>query len=199
MSKVQVKRKSTRQDLAPMSDVGFLLLTFFILTASFTKQEAILVTTPSSISEIKIPETNIVTVIVDSAGKVFFGMDGQPKRVALLEKMAERNKMEFTPKEIKDFSCVQSFGVPIEKLKLYLKKDGAERAKMVEGIPVDSANNQFKEWIFFARMVNPEMVIAIKADKNTPYKVVKNVISTLQDIKENRFNLITNLESAPKF
>lgn len=199
MSKVKVKRQSTRQDLAPMSDVGFLLLTFFILTASFTKQEAILVTTPSSISEIKIPETNIATVIVDSAGKIFFGMDGQPKRVELLAKMADRHKITFTPKEIKDFSCVQSFGIPIEGLKQYLKKDSPERARDLQGIPIDSANNQFKEWIFFARAVNPDMVIAIKADKNTPYKVVKNVISTLQGIKENRFNLITNLEEAPKF
>ena len=66
------------------------------------------------------------------------------------------------------------------------------------GIPVDSTDNQFKEWIFYSRQVNKNIRIAIKADKGTPYKIVKKVMSSLQDIKENRYNLITTLEEAPK-
>ena len=59
MPKVKIKRKSTFVDMTAMTDVAFLLLTFLLLTANFLKQEAVVVSAPSSVSEIKIPETNI--------------------------------------------------------------------------------------------------------------------------------------------
>ena len=37
--------------------------------------------------------------------------------------------------------------------------------------------------------------IAIKADAKAPYKVIKTVMNSLQDIKENRYNLITALKT----
>ena len=45
--------------MTAMSDVTVLLLTFFMLTSTFVKKEPVQVTTPASVSEIKIPETNI--------------------------------------------------------------------------------------------------------------------------------------------
>ena len=35
--------------------------------------------------------------------------------------------------------------------------------------------------------------IIIKADKKTPYDVVKKVMDTLQELRQNRFSLITTL------
>jgi biopolymer transport protein ExbD len=66
------------------------------------------------------------------------------------------------------------------------------------GIPCDSINNQFKEWMRFAREVNKDLTIAIKADQTTPYPKIKNVMNTLQDLRENRYNLITTLEAMPE-
>ena len=39
------------------------------------------------------------------------------------------------------------------------------------------------------------MRIAIKADKTTPYKTIKNVMNSLRSIDESRYNLITTLKS----
>ena len=64
-----------------------------------------------------------------------------------------------------------------------------------EGIPCDSTDNQFKSWVRNARQVNPDLRIAIKADASTPYAVIKNVMSSLQDLRENRYNLITSLKT----
>jgi biopolymer transport protein ExbD len=200
MTKVKLPRKSTVVDMTAMCDVAFLLLTFFMLTSNFTQKEPVLVSTPSSISEIKIPERNIMTIIIDKSGKLFFGIDGQEKRIELLKKMGEAYTYTYTDKELKEFSVINGFGVPIEQMKdfLALKPDDRDMKENQRGIPYDSLNNQLKNWVRFARNVNPQLRIAIKADQALAYPVIKNVMNTLQDLDENRYNLITSLEQAPE-
>lgn len=199
MPKVKVPRKSTIVDMTAMCDVAFLLLTFFMLTSNFVAKEPIVVAIPSSISEIKIPERDIATVLIDKDGKVFFGLDAQQDRRALLEDLGKAYNISFTDKELKEFSKIGMSGVPIEKMKAFIDsppeiRDSKESAL---GIPVDSLNNQFKVWVKTAREVNSRLRLAIKADQETPYKVIKNVMNTLQEDHENRYNLITKLEAAP--
>ena len=55
--------------MTAMSDVTVLLLTFFMLTSTFVKKEPVQVTTPASVSEIKIPETNVLQILVDPGRK----------------------------------------------------------------------------------------------------------------------------------
>lgn len=77
MGKVKMKRKSTRIDMTAMSDVTVLLLTFFMLTSTFLSKEPATVITPSSVSEIKVPMTNVATILVSPQGKVFVGVTGE--------------------------------------------------------------------------------------------------------------------------
>jgi len=200
MAKVKLPRKSTAVDMTAMCDVAFLLLTFFMLTSNFTQKEPVIVNTPSSISEIKIPERNIMTVLVDKTGQVFFGIDGQEKRIELLQKMGDAYSIQFDDRELKEFSLISRFGVPIEQMKAFLALKPADRdlRENAVGIPCDSLNNQFKNWVRFARIVNPHIRIAIKADQTTAYPVIKNVMNTMQDLDENRYNLITSLEQNPE-
>lgn len=200
MTKVKLPRKSTVVDMTAMCDVAFLLLTFFMLTSNFTQKEPVLVSTPSSISEIKIPERNIMTIIIDKSGQLFFGIDGQEKRIELLKKMGKAYTYTYTDKELKEFSLINGFGVPIEQMKDFLALKPADRDLKENqlGIPYDSLNNQLKNWVRFARNVNPQLRIAIKADQALAYPVIKHVMNTLQDLDENRYNLITSLEQAPE-
>lgn len=196
MPKVKVPRKSTTVDMTAMCDVAFLLLTFFMLTSNFVAKEPIVVAVPSSISEIKIPERDIVTVLIDKEGKVFFGLDAQKDRVEVLDNVGKAYSISFSEKELAEFGKIGMSGVPIEKMKAYLaltqeQRDSKEAAI---GIPADSLNNQFKVWMKTARQVNRNLRLAIKSDQETPYKVIKDVMGTLQDIDENRYNLITSLE-----
>lgn len=199
MPKVKVKRKPTAIDMTPMCDLATLLLTFFMLTSNFIQKEPVTISTPSSISEIKIPERNVIMVLVDKTGKVFFGMDGKQNRMDLLEKMGEAYSIKFTKDELKKFSTINSFGVPIQKMKdfLALPNDQRDRKENALGIPADSTNNQFKNWIKAAKSINADARIAIKADEKTGYPVIKKVMNTLQDLDENRYNLITSLEQNP--
>lgn len=197
MGRAKIKKKSTFIDMTAMSDVTVLLLTFFMLTSTFVKKEPMQVFTPASVSEIKIPETNILQILVDPQGKIFMSLDKQPDMKAVLEKMGEEYGVDFTPEQEKKFVTASTFGVPMRSMQKFLDLPTEQQDKLLknEGIPCDSTDNQFKSWVRNARQVNPDLRIAIKADASTPYAVIKNVMSSLQDLRENRYNLITSLKT----
>lgn len=196
MARVKVKKQSTFIDMTAMSDVTVLLLTFFMLTSTFIQKEPIQVSTPASVMEIKIPETDILQILVDNDGKVFMSMDKQEDRVAVLEKMGEEYGIAFTPEEVNKFRLAPSFGVPIGQMRSFLALPEDEQDKILEdyGIPTDSTDNQLKSWVKNARLQNRDLRIAIKADQATPYPIINTIMTSLQDIRENRYNLITTLK-----
>ena len=196
MAKVKVKRKSTFIDMTAMSDVTVLLLTFFMLTSTFIQKEPVTVTTPGSVSEIKIPESDILQILVDPQGKVFMTLDKQEDRVEVLKKVGEEYGITFTPEEINKFRLANSFGVPISQMKAFLALSEDEQDATLKelGIPTDSTDNLFKVCVNSAREQNRNLRIANKADQTTPYPEIKTIMTSLQDIRENRYNLITSLK-----
>ncbi len=186
--------------MTAMTDVAFLLLTFFMLTTKFKPEEPFKVEIPGSISDVKIPESNLIQISIQQDGKVFFGIDGQTTRIEMLNGMASKYGVTFTPEEIKQFSLISSFGVDLKQLKQYLALKPEERAKVSQpGIPCDSLNNQLRDWLFQGRKANQKVTgkssfVALKGDQGVEYPVIKQVISTLQDQKVNKFNFITSLE-----
>ncbi len=208
MPKAKIHRKSPSLDMTAMCDVAFLLLTFFMLTAKARPQEAVIVDTPGSISETKLPDAGTLTILVGPDGKVFLDMAGSHTRYDLIQRMNADLKLGLSDEDQKRFAIAGGFGVPMENLRGWLRADATERTKMaIPGIPVDSTNNQLGQWIHNARQsqnvmlqqgkVKGDYVIIVKADKETPYPAVQDVINTLKDIKVNKFNLITNMESDP--
>jgi len=199
MSKVKGKKHSTFIDMTAMSDVTVLLLTFFMLTANFIPKEPVQVITPGSVSERKIPEANIMTILVDPTGRVFLFLDRPNDKLAVLENIGKDYNITFTEKQKLSFLNQPSIGLPISKLQRFLDLDVEDQdayLKQSEGIPTDSTNNQFREWVRNATSVNKDLSIAIKADQTTPYPKIKGVINTLRELKLNRYNLITTLKGA---
>ncbi|MEY8708866.1 biopolymer transporter ExbD [Bacteroides faecichinchillae] len=198
MGRTQIKKKSTFIDMTAMSDVTVLLLTFFMLTSAFVKKEPVTVNTPASVSEIKIPEKNVLQILIDPEGKVFMSLDKQQDMQAVLESMGDEYGIKFTPEQEKRFIVSSTFGVPIGSMQQYLNLPEEQRDKVLknQGIPCDSTDNQFKSWVRNARAANADLRIAIKADASTPYSVIKNVMNSLQDLRENRYNLITTLKGS---
>lgn len=196
MSKVKVPRKSTRIDMTAMSDVTVLLLTFFMLTSTFVKKEPVQVQTPPSVSEIKIPDTNVLQILIDPTGKVFMSLDKQDDMLRVLDAVGAEYGINFTDQEKSKFKMLPTFGTDINVMKDFLAYKPEKQDKILKdlGIPCDSTNNQLKSWVRSARTVNSELKIAIKADSNTPYKVIKTVMNSLRQLKENRYNLITALK-----
>lgn len=198
MPKVKVKRTNPSLDMTPMVDLFFLLVTFFMLTATARQEEALVVDTPSSVSELKLPDTNVITITVGGDDRVFFGVDGQHTKEALLEKIAGKYGVGFTAEEKKTFSLLNNFGVPVSQLKSFLAMPSSERENVNQpGIPIDSTTNELGDWVLQTRLTNPKVVIAIKGDNDANYATVQRVIDILQDRKVNRFNLVTDMEAMP--
>ena len=201
MGKVKIKKNDVWIDMTPMSDVMVLLLCFFMLTATFVKQEPVKVTTPGSVSEIKVPEKNVLSILVDKTGKVFMSMDNQAQMVDVLSGMTGQFGVNLGNPLIKKFQKDPMWGVPMDKLEAYLKLDESKMAEEIknQGIPTDSivtdgkkGKSEFQLWVEQARAVNADIKIAIKADEKTPYSIIKKVMSELQDMSENRYYLITS-------
>jgi len=199
MSKVKSKKHSTFIDMTAMSDVTVLLLTFFMLTSHFIPKEPVQVVTPGSVSEIKIPDANIMTILISPQGRVFMNLDREADKLVVLENIGKDYNITFTNKQKKAFLSQPNIGMPAGILSKFLDMPMDEQDKELKnyGIPADSTNNQFKRWVMHAVAANSELVIAIKADETTPYNKIKNVVNTLQDLKQYRYNLITTLKGMP--
>jgi biopolymer transport protein ExbD len=205
MPKVKPHRTSPSLDMTPMVDLAFLLVTFFMLTTQFRPEEAVVVDTPSSTSDIIAPESDLLTLTIDKDKRVFIGIDKQPTKAAALQAMAARRGLSFTPRQIKEFSLLNSFGAPIDKLGSYLDRSNDERKalnKTLPGVPFDSLNNQMIDWVLEARKANIQnfqkpLYMVIKGDAGADVGTVQKVIAELQEKNINRFNLVTSLEMKP--
>jgi len=205
MAKIKMKKKSTSTDMTAMCDVAFLLLTFFILTATAKVPEALPVDTPSSTIQIKLPDTDLATIIIgkgkDGKSKVFFDIKGREVRKRTLEGMGQKYGVTFSEDDMNQFALMDDFGVPVAGLKQIINMKAADRSKANQtGIPMDSLDNQLKDWLLIARRAtidldDKELQIAIKGDAKQDYPSIKKIMDILQDQKVNTFNLVTGLRT----
>ena len=191
-------KKAASIDMTAMCDVAFLLLTFFILTATAKIPEALPVDTPQSTVQTKLPETDLATLTIGK-GKVFFDLKGREVRVKTLELMGQKYGVEFTDDEKSKFALMEGIGVPILNLKQLIGMKTAERSKAGQpGVPLDSLDNQLHEWVYNARIANielndKELQIAIKGDAKEEYPAIRKVMDILQAQDINDFSLVTGL------
>ncbi len=203
MPKLKMARNSTNIDMTAMCDVAFLLLTFFMLATTFKPDEPVVVKTPSSISEIPLPDTDIMLLTVDPKGRVFFSIDNVNMRKGLIEDINEYKRLGLTAEEQQRFVIGSSIGVPFTQLKSYLATDPLQQKELEKnapGVPTDTAfteANDLGAWIRSARNTNPKLRLCIKADGEATYPAVQRVIGTLEALKIYKFNLITNLKEVP--
>ena len=216
MGKIKMPKGSPTTDMTPLVDLGFLLVTFFMLSAKFRTAEPVTTDPPYSTSEKEIDE-NVMLVTIDKDGRVFFDLSGKDVRTMLLTGMTERYESlnSLSPEQREKFIGSGSLGMPIAQLPAYLIADQPTKDAMnksTTGIPLDSLNNELGDWIiegFEAFMVDVQnkgwskeqirkdgLRYAIKADAETEYEKVEKVIDVFRDKQIYQFNMVTNMEKA---
>ena len=215
MPKIKLPRNSPSIDMTPMVDLAFLLVTFFMLTTKFRPEEPVKVVIPFSVTTTKIPD-NVMTISIDSAGRVFFDMDGKDVRPQVLNAVLSKYKLPLTTIDLSRFAVMGTFGVPVNQVKAYIEADDAQRKVMsngASGIPMDTLkNDELLDWVtsgveygladYNTKLANKQNTkapsYAIKADGRARYKIIKQVIDICQKAGIQHFNLITSLKSMPK-
>jgi biopolymer transport protein ExbD len=217
MSKKPSKGGAPALDMTPMVDLAFLLVTFFMLTASFRMAEPVVVDPPSSIGNVDLPDNHIL-VTIDDRGRAFFGISNPIAKKAALREMAAKYNVPFTEEQIVKFTGLPSFGVDIKDLPRYIDAKEEERKNFQpqKGVPLDTIipNNQLRDWIAIGgkkavetfndakqkaleggQEFNAEKPrYAIKSAAKTKYIYVKDVVRNFSELKIYQFNLITSLE-----
>ena len=196
MARVKPKRRGPSMDLTAMSDMAWLLLTFFILTSNFREPEVVPVVTPTSVSNQKMAAENMMIIKIDDKGQFLFGLE-EKDRIATLERMGDKYGVKFTDAEKNAFKSIVEFGVPMNEMRNYLNQPADKQQSYHPGIPLDTIPNKNQEmidWVFEAKEVNPDVFLAIKGDQKSEYNQFKNLIQQLQMKNMNKFQLITSQE-----
>ena len=99
MPKFKPKRLGIRIDMTPLVDVAFLLLTFFMLTTQFRPEEVVTIALPSSHSEFKLPESDVLMLSLSADGRIFMSLDSQLLRRRIFGRENELKSGIEVPKE----------------------------------------------------------------------------------------------------
>src|ERR1044071_5164581 len=106
MSKIKMARSSPALDMTPMVDLAFLLVTFFMLTATMRAPEPVIVDTPSSVSDLILPK-NTMLLTIDTAGRVFLNYEGKEVRINALKRIMNKfPTVKFTEDEVEKFGSM---------------------------------------------------------------------------------------------
>ena len=72
--KIRSKKTSTRIDMTPMVDLAFLLLTFFVLTATLNKPQTMEITMPEDdkTEAPKVNERHVLTLVMGKNDKIYW-------------------------------------------------------------------------------------------------------------------------------
>ena len=170
MAKIKMKRHGFRLDMTPMVDVGFLLLTFFMLTAKFKPQsdDPLQITLPSALADTtKLPDANVAMINVGMRGPdtlITFSLTNEKDRAPVFQRL---NLVD--PKT----------GQPLTSAELALKGDVRVSKQTLEMVIEQS------------RLQNGALRYAINADSGVSFGVVDDVMHVLQKYNATRFNLVT--------
>ena len=170
--KKRAKKQSTRIDMTPMVDLAFLLLTFFVLTSTFSKPKSMELTFPAPPENIndQPPIKNGITMILTKDDRIFY-YEGEFR--------AEAN--EGGPKtELKELNFSQGEGSLHKYLgekNKWLHEQVKELDKKLEAKQM--ADTTYKRLVKQAKADKTTPTFLIKTDDKATYKNVIDLIDEL--------------------
>jgi biopolymer transport protein ExbD len=79
MAVKKMRRIGIKIDMTPMVDVAFLLLIFFMSTSQFDPPQKVPISIPDSHSNLKVPESDVITIGVGKDNQILYQIGKQPQ------------------------------------------------------------------------------------------------------------------------
>ncbi len=162
------KKLSTRVDLTPMVDLGFLLITFFMLTTSMIKPQTMELSVPSNDKvqeedQNKVKASQAITIVLGKEDKLFYYFGTQENGV---DPQVEKT----------DYSS--------EGIRKMLVTRNLEVIKNVEQLKKDKADKKVSEEDFTKRLSEYKAsktapIIVIKATDESTYKNLVDILDEM--------------------
>ena len=175
--KKRAKKHSSKVDMTPMVDLGFLLLTFFVLTTQFSKPKTMEINMPvkpkDTTNSMKVDTTTLTLLLTENKEKLYYYY-GKYKPEASLIKTTDYSK-EGMRKVFRD--CNKTVMEQMKQLReKYMKHEMADTTYKRKSIDIKSAKE--------ARFV------IVKADEKAKYKNIIDVIDELNVADIGKYALV---------
>ncbi len=167
--KKRAKKQSTRIDMTPMVDLAFLLLTFFVLTSTFSKPKSMELTFPVPPNPNDPPPPAIkngITFLLTKDDKIFY-YEG-----------------EFKAKDLPEATVVKELNYSQESLHKYLADKNKKLQDEIKGLEAkfqakQMADTTYKRLVRNAKADKTSPTFLIKTDDQATYKNVIDLIDEL--------------------
>ena len=195
MKKVRdIKKPNITIDMTPIVDVIMLLLTFFMLTATFkaAESEAVEVALPQSVysdPDNKMKETDVMTLSLTKEGDVFLDVDNYKIREKIF---GDQFGIGLYHPDSLSQSQVQKTGKVGEKeikRKVYVMNKAQFEKTLVDiksSLKSISGNK------------SAQFQVVVKGDKDVPYGVFEDLMTSLHESDNKVFSLVTMIKADKK-
>ncbi len=187
--KKRAKKQSTKIDMTPMVDLAFLLLTFFVLTSTFSKPKSMQISFPAKPKgpEPPVEVKNGMTIILTKEHKIFYykgqfnardNKEGKPP-TELTETTLGNEGLHKVLLELNDYAKTE-----VTKLEERLKKKEIQ-------------DSTFKRLAIEAKGDKKSLTVLIKTDDQATYRDVIDVVDELNVCYVGKYVIIDM--SAPEY
>jgi biopolymer transport protein ExbD len=196
--KVRAKKSSTHIDMTPMVDLAFLLLTFFMLTTTFSKPKTMDITMPvkdaKEDEQTKVPASQTLSIILTEKDRIIWYM-GEDNA----EKAPETNIADFSLNGAKSIHKIL-----LEKNQLVFNKIQLVRDSVAKGL-IKNENDIIKQHISAVKSAEKKgLIVLIKPDDKSKYKNLVDILDemlvcsvaryAIVDVSANEQELIKNTQ-----
>jgi biopolymer transport protein ExbD len=162
--KARSKKMSTKIDFTPMVDLGFLLITFFMLTTTLSKPQTMEITMPEKdkiIDSTKIKESTAMTIILSEKNRVYYYFGITDPKVEVTS---------FDPKKGIRQILKERNRPQIDQINVLRKKLAAKQIDMPE----------YKKQVGQIKSDKNALMVLIKSDEKSRYKNLIDVLDEMQ-------------------
>ena len=171
--KKRSKKMSTKIDFTPMVDLGFLLITFFMLTTTLSKPKTMEINMPEKdniTDPTKVKESTAMTVILTANDKIYYYFGIQDPKV---------ETTDFSPKGIRK--------ILLEKNEPQIKKIEALKAQLNAR---QITEDEYKKQVSKVKSDINALMVLIKSDDKAKYKNLIDILDEMQITNVGKYAIV---------